>query len=152
MIEGEQALVTLQQLADNNSSANFGNNFIRISKLPKSLTTKMPTFDGKSENFELFEDLFQTSLKIYNQLTDVDRINHFHSVFRRDALETFQNINGATRENQGEILAVFRRKYVKLQSMATATHKFQKLVFNPANQKLVDFLVEFQNWPKTLSE
>ena len=28
----------------------------------------MPTFDGKSEKFELFEDLFQTSLKIHNQL------------------------------------------------------------------------------------
>ena len=30
----------------------------------------MPTFDGKSENFQLFEDLFQTSPKIYNQLTE----------------------------------------------------------------------------------
>ena len=41
-------------------------------------------------------------------------------------------------------LAVFRRKYVKPQSIATAKHKFQKLVFNPANLKLVDFLGEFQ--------
>ena len=28
--------------------------------------------------------------------------------------------------------------------MATAKHKFQKLVFNPANQKLEDFLDELQ--------
>ena len=28
--------------------------------------------------------------------------------------------------------------------MATAKHKFQKLAFNPADQKLVDFLVELQ--------
>ena len=28
--------------------------------------------------------------------------------------------------------------------MATAKHKFQKLAFNPANQKLVDFLDELQ--------
>ena len=63
---------------------------------------------------------------------------------RRDALQTFKNINGPTRENLEEILAVFRRKYVKPQSMATAKHKFQKLVFNPANQKLVDFLDELQ--------
>ena len=28
--------------------------------------------------------------------------------------------------------------------MASAKHKFQKHVFNPANQKLVDFLDEFQ--------
>ena len=108
----------------------------------------MPTFDGKSEKFELFEDPFQKSLKIHNQLTEEDRINHFHSLMGGDALQTFKNINGPIRENLGEILAVFRRKYVKPQSMATAQHKFQKLVFNPANQKLVDFLDELQKLAK----
>ena len=67
----------------------------------------MPTFDGKSEKFELFEDLFQMSLKFHNQLTEVDRINYFHSFMRWDALQTFKNINGPTRENLEEILAVF---------------------------------------------
>ena len=147
-IEADQILLALQQLANNNNSANFHNNVNRISKLPKSLTTTMPTFDGTSENFELFEDLFQTSLKIHNQLTENDTINYFHSLMRGDALETFKNINGPTRENLEEILAVFRRKYVKSQSMATAKHKFQKLVFNPANQKLVDFLDELQKLAK----
>ena len=42
----------------------------------------------------------------------------------------------------------FRRKYLKPQSMATAKHKFQRLVFNPANQKLFDFLEEFQKLAK----
>ena len=32
--------------------------------------------------------------------------------------------------------------------MASAKHKFQKLVFNPANQKLVDFLGELQKLAK----
>ena len=32
--------------------------------------------------------------------------------------------------------------------MATAEHKFQKLAFNPANQKLVDFLDELQKLAK----
>ena len=64
---------------------------------------------------------------------------------REDVLHTFKNINGPTQENLGEILAVFRRKYVKRQSMATAKHKFQKqLVFNPATQKLVDLPDDFQ--------
>ena len=63
---------------------------------------------------------------------------------RGDALQFFKNINGPIRENLGEILAVFRRKYVKPQSMATKKHTFQKLVFNPANQKLVDFLDDLQ--------
>ena len=59
-----------------------------------------------------------------------------------------KNINGPTRENLGEIVAVFRRKYVKPQWMATAKHKFQKLVFNPAHQKLVDFLDDLQKLAK----
>ena len=147
-IEADQILLALQQLANNNNSANFHNNINRISKLPKSLTTTMPTFDGKSVKFELFEDLFQTSLKTYNQLTEDDRINYFHSLMREDALQTFKNIIGPARENLEEILAVFRRKYVKPQSMAAAKHKFQKLVFNPANQKLVDFLDELQKLAK----
>ena len=102
----------------------------------------MPTFDGKSEKFERFEDLFQTSLKILNQLTEEDRINYFYYLNRGDALQTFKTINGPNPESLGEILAVFRRKHVKPQSMATAKHKFQKLVFDPANHKLVDFLDE----------
>ena len=147
-IKSDQILLAFQQLANNNNSAKFQNNINRISKLPKSLTTTMPTFDGKSEKFELFEDLFRTSLKIHNQLTEEDRINYFHSLMRGDALQTFKNINGPTRENLGENLAVFRMKYVKPQSMATAKHKFQKLVFNPANQKLVVFLDELQKLAK----
>ena len=64
-IEADQILLALQQLVKNSNSANFNNNNTKISKLPKSLTTTMPTFDGISEKFELFEDLFQTSLKIH---------------------------------------------------------------------------------------
>ena len=108
----------------------------------------MPIFDGKSEEIELFEDLFQTSLKIHNESTEDDRINYFHSLMRGDALQTFKEINGPTREKLGEILAVFRRRYVKPQSMATAKHKFHKLVFNPANQNIVEFLNELQKLAK----
>ena len=148
-IEADQILLALQQLANNNNSANFHNNINRIFyKLQKSLTTTMPTFDGKSEKFELFEDLFQTSLKIHNERTENDRINYFHCLMKGDALQTLKNINGPTRDNLGEILAVFRRKFVKPQSTETTKHKFQKLVSNPANQELVDFLDELQKLAK----
>ena len=80
----------------------------------------MPTFDGKSEKFELFEDLFQTSSKIYNQLTEEDKRNYFHSLMRGgDALQTFKDNSNRNREKQRDILTVFRRKHVKPQSMAT---------------------------------
>ena len=105
-IEADQTLFALQQLATNSNSVNFINNISRISKLLKSLTTTMPTFDRKSEKFELFEDLFQTSLKIHNQLTQEDKINYFHSLMRGDALQTFKNFTSSNRENLGEMLTV----------------------------------------------
>ena len=67
---------------------------------------------------------------------------------RGDALQTFKNITSPNRETLREILTVFRRKYVKPQSMATAEHKFQRLVSNLANQKLIDFLDELQKLAK----
>ena len=71
---------------------------------------------------------------------------------RGDALQTFKYITSPNRENLGEILIVFRRKYVKPPSMATAKHKFQRLVFSPANQKLFDFLDELQKLAKDAFE
>ena len=138
-IEADQILLALQQLATNSNSANVNNNSNKVSKLPMSLTTTRPTFDGKSKKFELFEDLFQTSLKIHNQLTEKDKINCFHTLMRVDALQTFKNISSPNRENLAEILTLFHRKYVKPHSLATAKHKVQHLVFNPAKQKLNDF-------------
>ena len=89
-IEADQLMLALEQLANNKNSANFHSNIKKISSLPKSLTTTMSTFDGKSENFELFEDLFLTSLKIHNRLTEEDRIKYFHSFMRGDALQTLE--------------------------------------------------------------
>ena len=94
----------------------------------------MLRFDGKSESFEKFKDLFQTSLKFHNQLTEGDKIKYFHSLMRGDALQTFKNVTSPNREKLGEILTVFRRKYLKLQSKGTAKHKVQRLIFIPANQ------------------
>ena len=67
---------------------------------------------------------------------------------RGDALQTYKNINGPTLETFLEILAVFRRKYAKVRSMATAKQKFQKLVFSPANQTLIDSLDDLQQLAK----
>ena len=74
-IEVDQIFLAFQQLASNSNSANINNSINKISKLPKSLTTTMPTFDGKSEKSELFEDIFRTSSNIHNQLTGEDKIN-----------------------------------------------------------------------------
>ena len=60
---------------------------------PVSTTTL--TFDGKSEKFELFEDLFHTMIKMQPEMTETMKINHFH--LRKNALQTFRNINSANR-------------------------------------------------------
>ena len=99
-IEADQILLALQQLATNSNSANVNNNSSRIPKLPEPLTTTMmPTFDGKSEKFEMVEHLFQTSLQIHNQLMEEDKTNYFHSFMRGDALQTFKNIISPNKEN-----------------------------------------------------
>ena len=141
-IEVDQRLLALQKLANNTNSTKFNSINHRISKLPKSLTTTLPTFDGKSARIELFEELFQISHKIDSQTTGDNKVNYLHSLMAGVALQTFENINRTTPENVGEILAVFRRKNLKAQAMATAKHEFQKLVINTASQELIDFLDE----------
>ena len=106
-IEADQIFSAFQHLANNNNSANFHYKINGISELPLPLTTTKPAFDGKSEQFELFQDLYQTSLKIHNQLTKDGRNNKFHSLVKGDALQTFRNFNGPTRKSLGESLAVF---------------------------------------------
>ena len=69
----------------------------------------MHILDGKSEKIELFEDLFQTSLQIHNQLTEEDKRNYFQSLMRGVALQTFKNITSVNRKNLGETLTLFRR-------------------------------------------
>ena len=115
-----------------------------LPRLPKALATTMPTFDGKTEKFELFEDLFQTSLKVHPQITEQEKIHYFHSLLRGDALQTFRNMTETTKTNLSDIIAAFRRRYVKTQSVATARCKWENLTFDPANQTFQDFLENYQ--------
>ena len=100
------------------------------------------TFDGKSEKFELFEDLFHTMIKMQPEMTEQMKINHFHSLFRKNALQTFRNINSTNRQTLEDVLVIFRRKYVKPESQATAKHKWHRLIFDPNTMKLPNFLEE----------
>ena len=76
-IETDHILLAFTQLADISNSVKFNNHNNQNSKLPKSLTTSKPTFDSKSEKFELFEVFFQTNLKIPNQLTEIEKKQTF---------------------------------------------------------------------------
>ena len=41
--------------------------------MPKALTASLPTFDGKFEKLELFEDLFRNNIKMYPHLTEIQK-------------------------------------------------------------------------------
>ena len=108
----------LQQSLQTATTHNTG-----IPRLPKAMSTRMPTFDGKTDKFENFEDLIQTSLKVYPNITEEEKIHYFHSLLRGEALQTFRNMTDVTREHLNDILAGFRRRYVRQQSVATTRCK-----------------------------
>ena len=76
------------------------------------------------------------------EMTEQMKINHFHSLLRKNALQTFRNISSSNRQTLEDVLVIFRRKYVKPESQATAKHKWHRLVFDPNTMKLPDFLKE----------
>ena len=120
---------------------------VNLQNKPQSMTirpvqTTPMTFDGKSEKFEFFEDLFHTMIKMQPAMTEQMKINHFHSLLRKGALQTFRNINSINRQTLEDVLVIFRRKYVKPESQATAKHKWHRLTFDPSTMKLRDFLEE----------
>ena len=120
---------------------------VNLQNKPQSMTirpvqTTPMTFDGKSEKFELFEDLFHTMIKMQPTMTEQMKINHFHSLLRKGALQTFRNINSINRQTLEDVLVIFRRKYVKPESQATAKHKWHRLTFDPSTMKLPDFFEE----------
>ena len=64
----------------------------RTLPMPKTPTASLLTFDGKTGNFELFQDLFRNNNKIYPNLTEVHKIFYFHPLLSGDALQPFCNI------------------------------------------------------------
>ena len=130
-----QITMAIEKLANRNSQPSLFH--------PKNTLT----FNGKlekNEKFEYFEDLFHTTLRMQPALTEVMKINNFHAHVRGLALKTFKNIQRTPTITLEDILVVFRRKYVKPESSASAKHRFHRLVFDPERQKLPDFLEELQ--------
>ena len=101
---------------------------VNLQNKPQSMTirpvTRNPmTFDGKTEKFKLFEDLFHTMIKMQPAMTEQMKINHFQSLLRTGALQTFRNTNSTNRQTLEDVLVKLRRKDVKPESQATAKHK-----------------------------
>ena len=139
------------QSSDANNSINRLSNAIagiatqqrpQAATMLKPVSTYTLIFDGKNEKFELFEDLFQTMLKMQPEMTEAKKINHFHPHLRKEALQTFRKISALNKKTHNDVLIVFRRKYVTPESQATAKHKWHKLTFDSNTKSLPDFLEE----------
>ena len=114
----------------------------QVATMLKPVSTNTFIFDGKNEKFELFENLFHTMPKMQREMTEAMKINHFHAHLRKEAHQTFRNISASNKKTLDDVLIVFRRKYVKPESQATAKHKWHKLTFDPNTKSLPDFLEE----------
>ena len=114
----------------------------------KPVSTTTLIFDGKNEKVELFEDLFHTMHKMQPEMTEAFKNNHFHAHLRKEALQTFRNIGALNKKTLDDVLIVFRCKYVKPESQATAKNKWHKLTFDPNTKSLPDFLEELNECAK----
>ena len=108
----------------------------------KPVSSNTLIFDGKNEKFEFFEDLFHTMLKTQPEMTEAMKINHLHAHLRKEALQTLRNKSALNKKTLDDVVIVFRRKYVKPKSQATAKHKWHKLTISPNTKSLPDFLEE----------
>ena len=133
----------ISRLADVMTSMQNRSNRPAAQKLTiRPVNSNKMTFHGKSEKCELFEDLFHTMIKMQPEMSEQMKINNFHSLLSKNARYTFRNISTAIRQTLQDVLVIFRRKYVKPESQATAKHKWHRLVFDPNTIKLPDFLDE----------
>ena len=106
--------------------------------MPEALTTSIPTFDGKNEKFELFEDLFRNNIRMHPQLTEIQRINYFHSLLRGKALQGFRNLDDAKKNNLEDIMTTFKRRFGDYLSAAKDRCEWER--FRPSNTKITQYL------------
>ena len=116
--------------------------------MPKALTASLPVFDGKSEKFELFEDLFRNNIKMYPHLTEIQKINYFHSLLRGNALQAYCNLDDAKKDHLEELITAFKQRFGDFQSSAKARCEWDSLHFDPTKQKLHEFLDTLQKTAK----
>ena len=116
--------------------------------MPKALTASLPVFDGKSEKFELFEDLFRNNIKMYPHLTEIQKINYLHSLLRGNALQAYCNLDHTKKDNLEEVITAFKRRFGDFQSSAKTRCEWDALHFDPTKQKLHEFLVTLQKTAK----
>ena len=85
-----------------------------------------------------------------------DRANEnepFSLLAAKKGTADYQKHKHINRQTLEDVLVIFRRKYVKPESQATAKHKWHRLIFDPNTMNLPDFLEKLdQGAEKTFCE
>ena len=98
--------------------------------MPKVLTASLPVFDGKAEKFKLFEDIFRTHMKMYPHLTEIQKVNYFHT--KCTAIWMTRK-----KDNLKEVITAFKRRFGDFQSSAKARCECKRSV-RSRGQKFID--------------
>ena len=75
----------------------------------KPVSTNTIVFDEENEQFEFFEDLFHTMLKVQSEMTEAMKINHFRAHLRRKAFQTLRKISASNKETLDDVLMCFNK-------------------------------------------
>ena len=75
---------------------------------------------------------------------DEMRIYYFHTLLRDEALQTFKSIQRNRTTTLEDVLRIFRRKYVRPESQASAKVRWHKMNFDPNEKKFAEFLEELE--------
>ena len=81
---------------------------------------------------------------MYPDLTEVQKINYFHSRLRGNALQAYCNLEDAKNDNFEEVITAFQRHFGDFQPSAKARCEWDTLHLDPTKQKLHEFLDTLQ--------
>ena len=85
---------------------------------------------------------------MYPHLTEIQKINYFHSLLRGNALQAYCNLDDTKKDNLEEVITAFKRRFGDFQSSAKARCEWDALHFDPTKQKLHEFLDVLQKTAK----
>ena len=77
---------------------------------------------------------------MYPHLTEIQKINYFHSLLRGNPLQAYCNLDDAKKDNLEEVITAFKPRFGDFQSSAKARWEWDSLHFDPTKQKLYEFL------------
>ena len=130
-----QIALAIEKLANKNSSQSLFH--------PKNTIT-FNAKNEKNEKTEYVEDIFHTTLRMQPNLTEDMKIIHFYADLSGFGAQDIQEHTTNPKHDFRRHTQILKRKYVKPETSASAKHSFNRLSFDPENQKLPDFLEELK--------